>query len=438
MNKKILHLAIPNILSNITVPLLSSVDTAVMGHLESPVYLGAIALGSMIFNFIYWGFGFLRMGTTGLTAQSFGSKDNLEVTSIMYRSIIISVLSGFFLIFFQFPISELSFYLIDGSTNVEKYATSYFNIRIYAAPATLALYSVHGWFLGVQNSKYPLIIALVVNLSNIILNLLFVFQFDMNVEGVALGTVISQYLGVILATFLIFKKYKNFSHQINIARILAKEKLVKFFKVNADIFFRTLLLIFVISFFTAKSAEINDEILAANFILIQLWLIIAYGVDGFAFAAESLIGKYFGAKDEINLKKTVKYSFIWGLGLGGILSLIYLFLGREILSIYTIQENVISTALIFLPWIIVSPVINSVSFIWDGVYFGVTATRQMLYSMIISTLVFFLPIYYLTKDVLGNHSIWFSLTAFMIIRGLTLTIYSKNILLIPKESGSNS
>lgn len=427
MNKKILQLAIPNILSNITVPLLSSVDTAVMGHLESPVYLGAIALGSMIFNFIYWGFGFLRMGTTGLTAQSFGAKDNSEVSSIMYRSLIISVISGLFLILFQFPISELSFYLIDGSANVEEYAIRYFNIRIYAAPATLALYSIHGWFLGIQNSKYPLIIALIVNLSNIILNLIFVFQFNMNVEGVALGTVISQYLGVLVSVILISKHYGRNFPSLNFARIIAKEKLIKFFQVNADIFFRTLLLIFVISFFTAKSAEINDEILAANFILMQLWLIIAYGVDGFAFAAESLVGKYYGAKDEINLKKTAKLSFLWGLSLGGILSLVYFALGEEILSIYTIQENVISAAMVFLPWIIISPVINSISFIWDGIYFGVTATRQMLYSMVISTLIFFLPIYYLTKDVMGNHSIWFSLTAFMVIRGLTLTIYSRKI-----------
>lgn len=428
LNKKILYLAIPNIISNITVPLLSSVDTAVMGHLESPVYLGAIALGSMIFNFIYWGFGFLRMGTTGLTAQSYGSKDESEVSSIMYRSLIISVVAGFFLIFFQFPISELSFYLIDGSSNVEQYATKYFYIRIYAAPATLALYSIHGWFLGVQNSKYPLIIALIVNLSNIVLNLLFVFQFNMNVEGVALGTVISQYLGVVVSIILISRKYRKTLHQFVIAKIIAKDKLVKFFQVNVDIFFRTLLLIFVISFFTAKSAEINDEILAANFILMQLWLIIAYGVDGFAFAAESLVGRFFGANDVRNLRKTVKYSFFWGLSLAGLLSIIYFLFGREILSIYTIQENVISAALIFLPWIIISPIINSISFIWDGVYFGVTATRQMLYSMIISTLIFFLPIYYLTKDVLGNHSIWFSLTAFMVMRGLTLTLYSRKIL----------
>jgi len=425
LNKEILRLAIPNILSNITVPLLSSVDTAVMGHLESPVYLGAIALGSMIFNFIYWGFGFLRMGTTGLTAQSFGAENKIEVSSIMYRSVLISIFFGFVLILLQSPISNLGFYLIEGSREVEKYAIEYYDIRILAAPATLALYSIHGWFLGIQNAKYPLYLALVINLLNIILNLLFVFQLNLKVEGVAWATVISQYTGALFAIFLMLKRYKSYVRKFITKLILDKYKLLKFFRVNSDIFIRTLLLIFVISFFTAKSAEINDTILAANFILMQLWLIIAYGVDGFAFAAESLVGKYFGANDAQNLKKTIKYSFLWGGFLGFSLSIIYLVFGQQILSVYTNQVIVIEAAMSFIIWIVISPIINSVSFIWDGIYFGATATRNMLYSMIVSTLLFFLPIYFFTKDILGNHSIWFSLTVFMVIRGLTLTLFYK-------------
>jgi MATE family multidrug resistance protein len=197
--------------------------------------------------------------------------------------------------------------------------------------------------------------------------------------------------------------------------------------VNSDIFFRTILLIFTISFFTAKSAEINDEILAANFILMQLWLIISYGVDGFAFAAESLIGKYFGARDKVNLNKTIKYSFAWGLSLGLFISLCYLVFGQEILTLYTNQENIIKTAMTFIVWIIISPIINSISFIWDGIYFGRTETKKMLSSMIISVLLVFIPIYYLTNDILGNHAIWFSLTSFMFARGLTLTLFYKKV-----------
>ena len=427
MNKQILHLAIPNIISNITIPLLSSVDTAVMGHLESPVYLGAIALGSMIFNFIYWGFGFLRMGTTGLTAQAFGAEDESEISSILHRSVILSVIFGIILIILQFPIAELSFYLIEGSKEVESNASNYFYIRIFAAPATLALYSLHGWFLGMQNSKYPLYVALFVNLLNIVLNLIFVYQFKMKVEGVALGTLIAQYSGVVFTILLMKKTYPKLIKQFIFHQILDKEKLKKFFQVNSDIFFRTLLLIFAMSFFTAKSAEMSDNILAANFILMQLWLIISYGVDGFAFAAESLTGKYFGAQNQLMVKKTINYSFGWGLSLGFALGIVYLAFGREIISLYTGQQEVIDTAMIFLIWIVISPLINSVSFIWDGIYFGVTATRPILNSMIISTIVFFLPIYYLTKDLLGNHSIWFALTLFMVVRGLTLTLFKTKI-----------
>jgi MATE family multidrug resistance protein len=427
LNKRILKLAIPNIISNLSVPLLSSVDTAVLGHLPSPVYLGAIAIGSMIFNFIYWGFGFLRMGTTGLTAQVYGAKNNSEISSTLFRAVFISTILGISLIILQYPISYLSFYLIDGSTEVESLALKYFDIRIFAAPATLSLYALHGWFLGVQNSKYPLYVSLFVNILNIILNLTFVYGFEMNVEGVALGTVISQYLGVFLSVFLLYKYYKKYISEFSYRIIIQKEKIKKFFKVNLDIFLRTLLLIFTISFFTAKSAEFNDEILAANFILLQLWLIVAYGVDGFAFAAESLVGRFKGAQDSFNLKKVIKYSFQWGIGLGIIVSLVYLFFNKQILALYTNQNNVIQIAQNFIIWIVIAPVINSISFIWDGIYIGATATREMLISMAVSTLIFFLPIYFITNDILGNHSIWLALTMFMVIRGLTLTILSKRL-----------
>lgn len=423
MNKRILHLAIPNILSNLSIPLLSSVDTAIMGHLNSEVYLGAIALGSMIFNFIYWGFGFLRMGTTGLTSQSFGARNKPEVQNILFRSLLIAVCSGIVLFILQIPIEKLSFYLIHGSEDVEFYAKQYFFIRIFAAPAALALFSIHGWFLGVQNSKFPLYLSLFVNILNIFLDLLFVYHFKMNANGVALGTVISQYLGLIFSIILIKKYYSDIIQKINFPKILESDKIKRFFKINSDILFRTLLLIFTISFFTAKSAEFDDLTLAANFILFQLWLIVSYGVDGFAFAAESLIGKYIGSKENENLKKVLKLSFIWGISIGAFVGVVYFFLDDKILKLYTDQNEVIKTALIYIFWVVFSPIINSVSFIWDGIYIGATKTREMLYAMIISTLLFFLPSYYISKGSLGNHSIWFALTIFMIMRGLTLSFF---------------
>ncbi len=423
MNKKILRLAIPNILSNLSIPLLSSVDTAVMGHLSSEIYLGAIALGSMIFNFIYWGFGFLRMGTTGLTSQTFGAENKSEVQNILFRSLFIAVSFGIILFILQVPIEKIGFYLIHGSKDVEFYAKQYFYIRIFAAPAALALFSIHGWFLGVQNSKFPLYISLFVNLLNIILDVIFVYQFEMNANGVALGTVISQYLGLVFSIILIKKYYSDFIFKFNFNKILESEKIKKFFKINSDIFFRTLLLIFVISFFTAKSAEFNDLTLAANFILFQLWLIVSYGVDGFAFAAESLIGKYIGSKENENLKKVIKLSFIWGISIGVIVGAVYFIFDDKILKLYTDQEDIINTAMLYIFWVIFSPVINSISFIWDGIYIGAIKTREMLYAMIISTLLIFLPTYYISRSFLGNHSIWFALTIFMIMRGLTLSYF---------------
>lgn len=427
LNKQILRLAIPNILSNLSVPLLSSVDTAVMGHLESPVYLGAIAVGSMIFSLLYWSFGFLRMGTTGLTAQAYGSKNNKEISNLLFRAIFISIGIGFAFIIFQNPISEIVFYFVEGSDEVEMFAGNYFDIRIYAAPATLSLFAFNGWFLGMQNAKIPLVLSLFVNILNIVFNLLFVYQFDMKVEGIAWGTVISQYLGLFLAIILFKKNYASKVNYFNIKLILNKEELLKFFKLNLDIFIRTLLLISTIAFFTAKSAEFNDNILAANFILLQLWLIVSYGVDGFAFASESLVGKFIGAKDSINLRKVISHSFVWGIGLGLLTSAIYLIFGRGIISLYTNQQDVIEVAMSFIIWVTISPVINSVSFIWDGIYIGATETRKMLYSMLISVLIFFYPIYFLTLEYIGNHSIWLALTFFMVIRGLTLTIYSKRV-----------
>ena len=272
MNKRILRLAIPNILSNLSVPLLSSVDTAVVGHLDQVYYIGAIAIGSMIFNFIYWGFGFLRMGTTGLTAQAFGKKDTAEISLIFSRSIFIALLSASALILFQNYIAKFSFYLIDASSDVEFYAMEYFYIRIYAAPATLLLYVFHGWFLGMQNARFPLILTIIVNVLNIIFNLVFVYALGMKADGVALGTVIAQYIGLVLAILLYLFKYSDYKIIKDIKKIFELASIKKFLKVNFDIFIRTLFLIFAFSFFTAESATFGDDILAANTILLQLWM----------------------------------------------------------------------------------------------------------------------------------------------------------------------
>jgi len=424
-NRQILQLAVPNILSNLTVPLLSSVDTALVGHLSEVYYIGAVAVGSMIFNFVYWGFAFLRMGTTGLTAQAYGNQNQSEMFSILIRALIVALVSSLLLLLLQFPIVKFSLFLVQASPDVEYHAKIYFNIRIFAAPATLSLYAIYGWFLGMQNARYPLYIGLFVNLLNVLASLFFVIGLGMNSNGVALGTVIAQYAGLLLSVFLFLKSYSYLNNQFNWQRILHLEELKRFFKLNFDIFVRTLLLIFVFSFFTAKSAEINDDILAANTILLQLWMLFSYGIDGFAFAAESLVGKYIGAKNEFDTKTIIKMIFYWGLGLGMIFTLIFLAFGKPIVSIYTNMEDVISLAMSFFTWTIFAPIVNSICYIWDGIYLGATASKAMRNSTFIAAIIIFLPTYYLFIDLLGNNGLWLAMILFMIARGLTLTFMAK-------------
>lgn len=425
LNKKILHLAIPNIISNLSVPLLSVVDTALVGHLPNTWSIGAVAIGSMIFNFVYWGFGFLRMGTTGLTAQALGKEDSLESSLILSRAILVAFIAGILLIIAQTLIAGLSFHLIDASSQVELYARKYFNVRIYAAPATLGLYALIGWFLGMQNARYPMIITLVVNLINVVLDAYFVMILKMDAEGVALGTVIAQYLGLMMGLFFLFRKYPHFIRRFTLAQVSQKEELKRFFKLNSDIFIRTLMLIFTFSFFTAKSAEFGDSILAANSILIQLWMVFSYGIDGFAFAAESIVGMFIGAKDVRKLKRAIRLIFIWGTSLGFGFSVVYFLFDRSIIALFTNQKDIIQLALQFMGWTIIAPLINSFCYIWDGIYIGATASKAMRNSMVLATIGFFIPAYYLGVNLMGNHGMWLAMILFMIVRGISLTLLAK-------------
>ena len=309
MNKKILHLAIPNIISNVSVPLLSMVDLMLMGHLESETYIGAVALGGMIFNFIFWGLGFLRMGTTGFTAQALGNRKLDEAVSVLVRAGGVAFLAAFVVILLQVPIGWLSFYLIQGSVEVEKIALSYFYIRIYAAPAALGLYALNGWFLGMQNAKAPMFISLLVNIANIGLNYWLVIRMGLKAEGVALGTVIAQYLGLLVGVLIFINRYRKLFKYFSLKNALQKSDLWQFFRVNNDIFIRTIALITTFSFFYAESAKFGNQMLAANSLLMQFLSLMAYGVDGFAFAAESLVGKAVGARDKALLRHTIRYIF---------------------------------------------------------------------------------------------------------------------------------
>jgi len=429
VNKEIFRLAIPNIISNLTVPILGMVDLALLGHLESEVYIGAIALGGMIFNIIYWGFGFLRMGTGGFTAQAYGREDKQEVALVLGRSLLVGLAGGILILILQYPISMLSFWIMDGSREVEVLAKEYFTIRVFAAPATISLYALTGWFLGMQNARYPLIIALVVNVLNLAFNFYFIYELGMKHEGVALGTVLAQYSGLILAVILLLKKYRNYFRYFQLSAMMKAKAMKEFFLVNADIVVRTLLLLFTFSFFTNQSAKISNEILAINTILLQYLFIFSYFIDGFANASEALVGKYFGAGNKADLKKVIRRIFLWGIYICIPFTLTYLFAGKNLLYLLTNQPEIIDDASGYLFWIAMVPFVTFAAFIWDGVYIGATATKAMRNAMIVSALLVFLPAYYLLVNLFGNHGLWFAMMLFMASRGIVLSIFYKSSIL---------
>lgn len=425
MNKQIIKLAIPNIISNITIPLLGMADLAIMGHLDSELYLGAISLGGMIFNFIYLIFNFLRMGTGGLTAQAYGKGSNNLVRNLFFRSLFIALLSGIFLILIQVPIEKVGFHLIEGSYLVENLASEYFYIRIYAAPATIGLFAVTGWLIGMQDAKTPMYIAIIINVLNLLLNLLFVYGFGMKSNGVALATVISQYTGLFLSLLIIGNKHKKIFIQINLKEVFDRIGLYQFFKVNSDIFIRTVVLISVFSFFTAESAKSGDKILAVNTLLLQYLMMFSFIMDGFAQAAEALSGKYFGRGNWCLLKKMVKYVFIWGFAMSLLFSTLYFFFGKYALLIFTDNQVIIEDSRAFLIWVSLAPLLSFASYLWDGIYIGVTASRAMRNTMLASSILVFFPIYFFTKDEIGNHALWIAILGFLLARGVFQTLVAK-------------
>lgn len=425
MNKKILRLAIPNIVSNITIPLLGIVDLAILGHLESEVYIGAIALGGMIFNFIYWGFGFLRIGTSGLTAQAYGERNFKDCMLTLSRAFLVSIGLGLLIIVIQKPIAIAALLPVKGSPEVEKLAAQYYYIRIYAAPATLGLYALTGWFIGMQNTKTPMVIAIIVNVLNVIFNVIFVFGLGLKSDGVAYGTLIAQYIGIFFGLFLFFRYYRKLIKYWVKNAVLDLIAFKKFFKLNANIFLRTLCLIIVFSFFTVISANTNDRILAVNTLLMQFFMFFSFFIDGFAHAAEALTGKYTGAKNPLGIKMLVRYLFQWGLGFAIVFTLIYLLAGKELLKILTDNKQIISESKPFFFWILLVPLVSFPAFLWDGIYIGATASKEMRNTMFVSTFILFLPLYYLLNNNWGNHSLWFALLIFLAARGFLMTVISK-------------
>ena len=417
MNKKILQLAIPSIVSNITVPLLGLIDVAIVGHLGSAAYIGAIAVGGMLFNIIYWLFGFLRMGTSGMTSQAFGQRDLKEVTRVLLRAVGVGLFIALCLLLLQYPIRKIAFLLIDATPEVRELATVYFNICVWGAPAVLGLYGFAGWFIGMQNSRFPMFIAITQNVVNIVASLSFVYLLDMKIEGVALGTLIAQYAGFFMASLLWLRYYGRLKIAFRWREIIGKTAMKRFFQVNSDIFFRTLCLVAVTTFFTSTGARQGDVVLAVNTLMMQLFTLFSYIMDGFAYAGEAMTGRYVGARNNTGLQRMIRLLFSWGWGLSLSFTILYMIGGQDFLGLLTNDTTVINAAGSYYYWVLAIPLAGFAAFLWDGILIGATATRLMLYSMLVASGLFFV-VYYLFYGVMGNHALWMAFLIYLSLRGI--------------------
>lgn len=414
MNKQILHIALPSIISNITVPLLALVDTTIVGHLGSASYIAAIALGGMIFNMIYWLFNFLRMGTGGLTAQAYGANQHQATSYILLRSLTIAGGIALTLLLLQRPIFQVTFHFVTATAEVRSLASIYFNILIWGAPAMLALYSFTGWFLGMQNARIPMCIAITQNVVNIAVSTFLVFGCHLKIEGVALGTLISQYTALLLAVIFCLTKFDVKQH-FELKAILDINTLKRFFQINRDIFLRTLCLIAVTTYFTSAGSTQGELTLAANTLLMQFFIIFSYFMDGFAYAGEALGGRYFGAHDRLNFQRVTRCLFAWGGALSVLFFFIYFLSGTSLLHLLTDDSQVINRAQQYLPIIYFIPLISFAAFLFDGLYIGTTATRYMLISMFCASAAFFVLINVCT---LSNTLLWLAFLVYLGSRGL--------------------
>jgi MATE family multidrug resistance protein len=421
-DRDVWRIAAPMILSNISVPLLGMVDTGVTGHLDSPVYLGAVAIGATIFGFLYTGMNFLRMGTTGIAAQRFGADDNDGLRVSLGQALLVSLLIALALLALQVPLGRIALELIGAEADVETYASQYFSIRIWSAPGTLANYVLIGWFLGLQNARVPLYIFLTVNLTNIVLDLLFVLQFGMKVDGVALASVIAEYAGVVVGLAFAARALRQRVGQWPLARLFNVRAYAAFFSVNANLFIRTMALMFAFAFVTAQGARLGGVILAANAVLMNLQNLTAFALDGFAHAAEALVGKAVGQQRRDVLERSVRLALKWSLIFAIGFCLLYVVIGPALIRLLTDLPEVRSASLQFLPWLIVSPLVSVWSFLYDGVYVGATRAREMRDIMVISTFVIFLPAWFLLQG-WGNHGLWLAFTLFMASRGIGMHIW---------------
>jgi multidrug resistance protein, MATE family len=424
-HRQILQIAGPMIVANMSIPLLGMVDTAVVGHLDSPSYVGSVAVGTLIFSFLFWGFGFLRMATTGLTAQAMGREDISESHLILQKSIVLALVISLFLVIFQQPLSQLAFAIIDTSEQVRTLGQNYFAIRIWSSPAILINYVILGWLIGQAATRAALSLVLIINLSNIVLDLLFVSLFELAVDGVAMASVISEYIGLAYACLLMRQRHFRFSKTNSTDK--SQLGLAKMLPLHSNIFIRTLCLVFCFAFFTAQGAKQDDITLAANAVLLHFITFMAFFLDGFANAVEVISGKATGSRNKTLLKQGLYYAAIWSVGISCLFSLSYSAFGPVIIRLLTSIPEVVLSAEQYLPWLFVAPLIAVWSYLFDGLFIGTMRSVAMRNTMLFSTFCCYLPAWYFLQPY-GNHGLWLALLIFLAARGISQACYLPNIL----------
>jgi len=414
------------ILSNISTPLVGAVDTAVVGHLPAAHHIGAVALGALIFTFLYWGFGFLRMATTGIVARAFGAGDARALANTLVRTLLLALVFGAAVIAFGGPLIALALWLLDGSAAVERLAGEYARIRVWSAPGALGVYAFTGVLIGLHNTRAALVLVLTLNLVNMALDFLFVPVLGFGVAGVAWATLIAEYTALATGAWILRADLRRAHATFCRAEVFDRAALAQLMRANLDIFWRTLCLMFSFAWFTAQSAKLGEVALAANAILLHLQSAMAHALDGFAHAAEALAGSAFGARRAAALRRAVRLTTGWAAACAGAVSVAYLAFGEALLGLFTDLDAVAQTAAVYLPWMVALPLLSVWSFQLDGIFIGAGHTRAMRNAMLVST-VAYLALVTALLPLLGNHGLFLGLACFMLIRAATLWRYYPGI-----------
>lgn len=424
VNRNILQLAVPSIVTNITTPLLALMDVTIAGHMGAPVYIAAIAVGGSMFNMLYWLFGFLRMGSSGMTAQAYGADDSAATATILRQALLVAIIAGMAMIALRTPICDMIIRFMDTDDTTSALASEYFHILIWGAPPYLATFALSGWFLGMQNSKVTMWTSILINVTNIAASLSLVYIFHLGIAGIATGTLIAQWTGFSVLLLLALRRCSDAGASLR--DIFDMPRLKRFFQVNTDIFLRTICLVAVTMWFTRMGAIQGERMLAVNALLMQFFTLFSYFMDGFAFAGEALTGRYKGAADHMMMRRAIRALLWWGAAVAIIFCAIYILAGDRMLHLLSSDLSINAMAHEYLLWTATVPIAGFLAFTWDGIFIGATATRRMLVSMAMATAAFFIA-EIIAFPRLANHGLWLAFIIYLSVRGLILTLFARRL-----------